>query len=97
MFITSVEEQEEHQGISCHICACHMWVVSRQGVALHRSCLARGSAQESDKSTRGNKCKWKHLLMKKKKNNELSFYYTESFIYLVLVSYSFKTSNGKRN
>lgn len=55
-FITSVEEQEEHQGISCHICACHMLVASRQGAALHRSCLARGSAQESDKRTRGNKC-----------------------------------------
>lgn len=49
LFITWVEEQEEHLGISYHICACHMLVVSRQGAALHLSCLARGSAQESDK------------------------------------------------
>jgi len=55
MFITWVEEQEEHQGISCHICACHMLVVSRQGAALHLSCQARESAQESDKTTRENK------------------------------------------
>lgn len=49
LFITWAEEQEEHPGISCHICACHMLVASRRGAALHLSCLAQGSAQESDK------------------------------------------------
>lgn len=76
-FFTLGVEWAGHWDISCHTCACHMQVESRLEVALHLSCLVRGSSPESDSDERDIKkiChkRLKLTLKKKTKNNKTFF------------------------